>query len=175
MSLILLDLTLWDEVWNCSLPTKIKIFTWKSLHGILPCLWPLENRHVINNSSCPLCSNACEDIKHTLFLCKGSRKIWRKFGLWDIVEEVCAIDGSGSVVLNFLIMAKFIKKLVKVFEIFREIFTITAWYIWWIRRQKVQSETIQTLPQMAMSIQVLTVYFVRAFKPKQTQKGRANG
>ena len=98
----------WEELWKSKLPAKIKIFGWKCLQGILPCLGALANRHIAVNSSCPICSGACEDIKHTLFSCQGAKEIWKRMGLWNLVEEACAIDRSGSAILDYLIMCKFI-------------------------------------------------------------------
>jgi hypothetical protein len=55
------------------LPTKVKNFGWKFLHGILPCMGVLTNIHIKVNISCPLCYKSCEDIRHTLFLCVGAK------------------------------------------------------------------------------------------------------
>jgi hypothetical protein len=60
---------------------KIKHFGWKFVQGFLPCLGALANMHIIVNSSCPICSSAREDIKHTLFSCEGAKEIWLKMGL----------------------------------------------------------------------------------------------
>uniref|UniRef100_A0ACD5XFM1 Uncharacterized protein n=1 Tax=Avena sativa TaxID=4498 RepID=A0ACD5XFM1_AVESA len=88
----------WKELWKCKLPAKLKIFAWKTLHGILPCLGVLSNQHITTNNSCPLCAGSREDIKHTLFLCDGAKEIWKRMGVWNIVTEACAIDRSGSAV-----------------------------------------------------------------------------
>lgn len=98
----------WDEVWKCKLPSKIKNFAWKCLHSILTCFGSLAHQHVITNSSCPLCARATEDIKHTLFLCEGVKEIRKKMGMWNTIEEACLLDRSGSVVLDFLIQGSFL-------------------------------------------------------------------
>jgi hypothetical protein len=36
----------WDSLWKSSVSAKVKIFAWKSLHGIVPCYGVLANRHV---------------------------------------------------------------------------------------------------------------------------------
>jgi hypothetical protein len=38
----------------------------------------------------------------------------------------------------------------------------TKWYIWWIRRQKIYGEPIQTLVQLVTSVKVCVANFVRA-------------
>jgi hypothetical protein len=65
-------------------------------------------------------------------MCEGARDIWR-MGLWNLINEACAT------VLEYLIKGKFPKphdmdhaKL--------EVFITSAWYIWWIRRQKIMAK-----------------------------------
>ena len=57
----------WDEVWGSSVSVKVKIFGWKTLHGILPCYEVLANRHIPVSSQCPSYAIQSEDIKHVLF------------------------------------------------------------------------------------------------------------
>jgi hypothetical protein len=40
-----------------------------ALHGLIPCLWVLANRHIGNSSQCQICNIAGENILHTLFSC----------------------------------------------------------------------------------------------------------
>jgi hypothetical protein len=114
-------------------------------------LGALANRHIKVNSYCPLCSKSCEYIRQTLFLCDGAKEIWKKMGLSNIIEEACVIDRSGSAILDNLMMCKFINPLDKNYADLREVIITTAWYIWWIRRQKVHGETVQPVNQLAYS------------------------
>jgi hypothetical protein len=65
----------WDKLWDLDIPSKIKIFGWRILHGMIPCRGVLANRHIGNDGSCPLCSSGCEDIKHVLFTCERARAV----------------------------------------------------------------------------------------------------
>ena len=60
----------WAKLWKLNVPAKIKIFGWRVLFGLLPCWRVLANRHIENSGTCPACNDACEDIKHLLFMCK---------------------------------------------------------------------------------------------------------
>jgi hypothetical protein len=39
----------WKTLWQLKVPSKVKIFLWRALHGILP------NRHIGNSNRCPIC------------------------------------------------------------------------------------------------------------------------
>ena len=98
--------TIWRDLRKCAVPAKVKFFTWKCLHGILPCYDVLVNRHIMNNSTCPVCKRYCEDIKHVIFQCEEAKGIWQKIGLIEVVTEACQIDRSGSAVLDYLMAGK---------------------------------------------------------------------
>jgi hypothetical protein len=93
---------IWDEVWNANYWLKLK-YLLENISMLLSHTAPLANWHAITNSSCPLCVGACEDIKHTLFLCGRANEVWEKLRLWRLVEEACAIDRARSVVFEYLI------------------------------------------------------------------------
>jgi hypothetical protein len=52
----------------------------------------------------------------------------------------------------------------------RGVIIMTAWYIWWIRQQKVHVEVVQPVSRMVMLIQVLAANFVRAATTKKKEK-----
>lgn len=62
-------------VWNLKIAPKVKMFTWKSLKGILPVGERLEARHIAVNSSCKRCGSL-ESINHLLFYCPFAREVW---------------------------------------------------------------------------------------------------
>jgi hypothetical protein len=45
----------WKILWQLKILSKVKIFIWRALHGILPLKSILANRHVGNNGGCPIC------------------------------------------------------------------------------------------------------------------------
>jgi hypothetical protein len=71
----------WKKLWKLNIPSKIKIFGWRALHGMIPCLGILVNRDISTNSGRPVCLVGCEDIKHTLFTCLRAKEIWEKLHL----------------------------------------------------------------------------------------------
>jgi hypothetical protein len=93
-------------------------------------------------------------------------------GLWNIVHEACTTHQvySGSAVIDYLMLCKFIKPQEKIYANLREVIITTAWYIWWIRRQKVHGEMVQPVNQLVLNIQTLVTNFVRAACPRK--KGR---
>jgi hypothetical protein len=59
------------------------------------------------------------------------------------MEESCALDRSGSSVLDYLILGRFMQQVERNFENFKEIIITIVWYIWWIRRKKVHGEPVK--------------------------------
>jgi hypothetical protein len=92
------------SIWSLKVPSKIKIFGWRVLHGIIPCRGVLANRHIGNQGGCPICSLQCEDIKHMLFNCTRADEIWRNLGIKDQLNEFLNADRSGSIVIQDIIM-----------------------------------------------------------------------
>jgi hypothetical protein len=63
------------KLWRVQLPSKIKIFGWRLLHGLIPCYGVLANQHVRTSSQCPICKIHCEDILHMLFTCHRAHQV----------------------------------------------------------------------------------------------------
>ena len=45
----------WDILWKLQIPSKVKIFAWRALHGIVPGMSILANRHIKVQPQCPVC------------------------------------------------------------------------------------------------------------------------
>lgn len=135
------DEKVWKQLWQLKVPSKIKIFGWRVLHGDIPCKGVLANRHIENSSSCPACHGGCEDIKHLLFTCNRAKEIWRRLGVWNKLQRVLSTDRSGLVLIADLIkVSRPLEKLNRVG--LAELILRGGWYIWWERRKFVHGESI---------------------------------
>ena len=96
--------SVWRQLWKLSIPSKIKIFAWKALHGCLQCFVTLANKHIpINGVNCPRCLSEAEDIKHALFSCNRAKEIWISLEMWDKIEKLLLVDRSGSMMIQEII------------------------------------------------------------------------
>ena len=93
----------WEILWSLQVPSKVKIILWKALHGIVPSMSNLANRHIPVSGKCPICSLDAEDIRHIMFSCPRAKEVWRSLGILHIIENALMIDRSGSVVLKELL------------------------------------------------------------------------
>jgi hypothetical protein len=84
-------------------PSKVKIFIWRALHGILPLNSILANTRVGTSGECTICHIGAEDIHHLLFTCEKAHEIWRQLGLSQVMEDAQSVDKAGSVVLEHLL------------------------------------------------------------------------
>ncbi|GJU86058.1 RNA-directed DNA polymerase, eukaryota, reverse transcriptase zinc-binding domain protein [Tanacetum coccineum] len=70
-------------LWISWIPKKINICVWRAYLDRLPTRTNLSNRGVLLPSlSCPLCSNALEEIDHCIISCPHAIHIWRKVWSW---------------------------------------------------------------------------------------------
>jgi hypothetical protein len=67
------NVPVWEKLWKLDIPAKINFFGWRDLHGIIPCLGVLANRHIGELSGCPICNESCEDIRHIIFTCRRAK------------------------------------------------------------------------------------------------------
>jgi hypothetical protein len=125
---------IWKIIWKLKVPSKVKIFVWRALHGILPLKSILANRHVGTNGGCPICNQAAEDVLHLVFTCPTARSLWCSLGISQIMEEALEEDRSGSAVLEFLFRRQD-TSMPGIDLGMKEVIAVGSWYLWWIRRQ----------------------------------------
>jgi hypothetical protein len=89
---------IWRSIWKLKIPSKIKIFIWRALHGILPLKSILVNRHIGTSGECPICQLGPEDIQHLLFLCPVASDIWQALGVSNLIQSALVTDRSSSTV-----------------------------------------------------------------------------
>ena len=93
----------WKTIWQLKIPSKVKIFIWRSLHGIVPLKCILANRHIGTSAECPICHNGPEDLRHLLFICPSAQELWHELGIFQCIQEASNIDLSSSAVLEYLL------------------------------------------------------------------------
>jgi hypothetical protein len=93
----------WKELWKLKIPGKVKIFSWRALHGILPLKCILANRHIGESAECPICAQDAEAVRHLLFTYQVAKDMWAHIGLSDFIVDVIHVDKSGSVVLEHIL------------------------------------------------------------------------
>jgi hypothetical protein len=87
---------IWKNVWKLQIPSKVKIFIRRALHGILPLKGILANRHIGNVGSCPICGLGAEDVIHLLFTCTKAHETWVELGISKEIEDALHSDKDGS-------------------------------------------------------------------------------
>jgi hypothetical protein len=124
----------WNIMWKLKVPSKIRIFGWQALHGIIPFKCILVNRHIGQSGACPICDQGAEDVLHVLFTCPEVQEMWRELGLLDIISHATLVDRAGSGVLEFLLrlpdnsMPGFTSLKLQ------ESVVVMCWYLWWLTR-----------------------------------------
>jgi hypothetical protein len=152
----------WKTLWKIVVPSKIKIFIWRALHGILPLKCLLANQHIGTSSECPICGQGPEDIRHLLFLCPMAQELWQALGLHEIIAELAHLDYSGS-----LILEKLLRRNPGNLQGFDdvgllEVIVITCWYRWWIRRWSTNNELVPPIFRCKMSILAMAAHSKKA-------------
>ena len=155
----------WKSLWKLKVPSKVKIFVWRSLHGILPIKCVLANRHIGTTSECPICRSGPEDIRHLLFQCQTAVDLWTALGLISEIEDASREDSSGSGILEVLLRRPDAETTnIGDFRI-KETIAIAAWYLEWIRRKRTHDEVSPPLHKCKISILSMVANYAKASKP----------
>jgi ribonuclease HI len=145
----------WKILRKLKLPSKIKIFVWRSLHGILPLKIILVNRHIGTSGQCPICATGPEDIAHLLFVCPRAKEIWEALGLTSVVDDALLSDRSGSAIIEHLLCKEDMS--FQNFDIgLKEVMMVACWYLWWIRRRRTHDEDVPPINRCRLSIISIT-------------------
>ena len=84
----------WKSLWGRTVPPKVHVFNWRVLHGIVPCYCTLTDRHMKSPVICTVCRTTPEDLRHMLFTCDRSKKVWEELGLKPTIENAVAQERS---------------------------------------------------------------------------------
>ena len=152
----------WEILWKLQVPSKIKIFGWKALHGIIPGMSVLANRHIPVSGLYPMCKRGAENLKRLMFTCDRAKEVWLSLGLRETIAHADALDRSGCVILESLLRDKRRKSAIFEHIGFQEIILVGAWYIWWQRRESVKGEVVASPPKSALAIHAITMNYAGA-------------
>jgi ribonuclease HI len=146
----------WKIIWQLKVPAKVKIFIWRSLHGIIPVKCVLANRHIGTSGECPICHQGAEDIRHLLFMCPTAVELWTELGIKYIIDDATSVDRAGSGILEYLFRSSTNSfpgmQIVKL----KETIAVACWYLWWIRRRRTHNEDVPPLSKCKVSILAIT-------------------
>lgn len=67
---------LWKHLWKAHIPPKVKNFTWKVCHDILPTKVNLRRKGVGVQMECGVCQGEEETAAHVLLSCPFARAVW---------------------------------------------------------------------------------------------------
>lgn len=68
---------LWKFIWKSNTLPRVKQFLWNACQNAIPTVDNLHRRRIVPDPLCPICKKEAETIKHALFLCPWTVKIWR--------------------------------------------------------------------------------------------------
>jgi ribonuclease HI len=142
----------WKALWKLKIPGKVKIFSWRALHGILPLKCILANRHIGESAECPVCALDAEDVRHLLFTCQVAKDMWAHLELSDVIVDAIQVDRSGSAVLEHILRMPSTAMPGMQSVQLKEVIMVTCWYLWWLRRRRTHNEDIPPLHKCKFSI-----------------------
>lgn len=112
----------WGSIWKLQVPSKVKIFIWRTVRGVLPFRFNLRRRRVQCPEECPLCESAVENEWHLFFECQCAEAVWRASGLWNDIQSM-VMEAEGF-------KASFFKILDLLQEGPRKCFVMMLWCLW---------------------------------------------
>ncbi|CAN1763719.1 Putative ribonuclease H protein At1g65750 [Linum perenne] len=71
----------WTQLWDLSVPPRIKNFMWRLGREVIPTRAALRRRHIAVPSGCGVCGNDSEDYNHLFFDCSFATDCWNHAGL----------------------------------------------------------------------------------------------
>ncbi|XVF82507.1 hypothetical protein PTKIN_Ptkin16aG0054600 [Pterospermum kingtungense] len=83
--------SIWRLIWTSKVLPRIKLFSWRAVHGILPTSDNLYARQVEVSSVCCICGEHGESAIHVFYECMYSARVWElrwpTMLDWNVVDE----------------------------------------------------------------------------------------
>ena len=67
----------WRLLWRLQVPHKVRHFSWRVCHGILPTKENLVRRGVLQDDRCDDCREGAENSGHFFWLCQRAMEVWQ--------------------------------------------------------------------------------------------------
>lgn len=119
----------------------------------------------ISSLLCPICSDDCESIDHTLLRCKVVRRVWRTVAKWCGVAGLFLWEVRDLHSEEVLSLAPPTTK-----SVWEVILTVSAWCIWRARNKKIKKRKVWCLLQIISGIQILSFLW---FSPRRKNSVRS--
>ena len=75
----------WRALWKLKLPRKIKIFSWRACHDVLPTRVNLAKCKIISDTLCHYCKSVPEDTLHVIWGCGAAQDVWA--GSFNVLQK----------------------------------------------------------------------------------------
>ena len=110
----------WRALWKLKLMGKIKIFSWRACHDVLPTRVNLAKRKIISDTLCHYCKSVPEDTLHVIRGCGAAQDVWA--GSLNVLQKFQT---------NHVDFLQLFEALVdKLSTIEMKLFLVQVWLIW---------------------------------------------
>lgn len=72
---------LWDAIWKCRAPLKVKLFAWLLVEDSLSTKKNLQKKNIVPTGTCDIYNEGTETTSHFCFLCPFAKSFWDKIGV----------------------------------------------------------------------------------------------
>lgn len=140
----------YKAIWNNEVPTKINFFIWLAAHDRIITIDKFVDWGFHHVNKCLLCGNAEENVKHLMFECSFSRRIWSS------LLPSHGINGPlPSTVLNLMQVWASLKEDDDDKEVWSLIPAAALWSIWNERNHRTFEEISKTVEQVCQNARSL--------------------
>ncbi|XP_073033022.1 uncharacterized protein [Primulina eburnea] len=120
----------WKFLWALSIPPKVRIFWWRTLHNIIPTEVNLLAHHVPVSGHCRLCNYGRDTTEHALFWCPRTKACWKGTRFKTLLKKALRSD-----ILDIFLWLK--EQLNR--QDF-ECFAVHTWAVWFERQKLLHNE-----------------------------------
>jgi hypothetical protein len=124
--------SLWNTIWSCPVPPKVRIFAWRVASDCLATRVNKKGRRLEALDTCTLCGTESETAFHALCRCTYARALWAALReVWQIPDQTTwTYQGTKWLLLT----------LVKLSEMERMFILMLLWRIWHVRNEVVHDK-----------------------------------